>query len=75
MLSEAIDERPEARGFVEHAAPELVGEVGGDDDGALFVPATHDVEKQICGSTVAGDVTEVRVHGQRKPLESRGGVS
>ena len=44
---------------MEHGAPLLEGEVGGDDDAPGLVPATDDVEEQVGGAAVAGDVPEL----------------
>lgn len=59
VLDEAIDEGGEAGGVVEDGRPVLVGEVGGDDDGAVFVPSTDDVEEQVGRAAVGGDLTEL----------------
>lgn len=44
---------------MEDGAPELAGEVGGDDDGALLVSPADDVEEEIGDAAVAGDVPEL----------------
>jgi hypothetical protein len=38
----------------------FVGEVGGEDDRAQLVTAADDVEEQVSGAAVAGDVAECR---------------
>ena len=43
---------------MEDGAPLLEGQVRGDDDRALLVAAADDVEEQIGGASVAGDVAE-----------------
>src|SRR6185437_12357072 len=59
VLGEAVDEGAEAGGVAEDGAPLLVREVGGDDDGAGFVPLAHDAEEQVGGARVAGDVAQL----------------
>ena len=59
MLCEAIDESAEAGGILEDSAPLLVGEVGGEDDRAQLVAAADNVEEQVGGAAVAGDVAEL----------------
>jgi hypothetical protein len=59
VLGEAIDEGAEAGGVAEEGAPLLVGEVGGDDDGALLVPLADDAEEQVGGARVARHVPEL----------------
>jgi hypothetical protein len=58
VLSEAVDQGAEARGIVEHGAPLLVSEIGGQDDRAFFVSATDDVKQQIGGPAVARDISK-----------------
>jgi len=59
VLSEAIDEGTQAGGVGEDVAPLLVGEVGGEDDGALLVTATDDPEEKIGCACIAGNVSEL----------------
>ena len=58
MLGKAVDESDDASGARKDGAPLLVRQVGGDDGGFGFVPATDDVVQEVGRSAVAGQVSE-----------------
>ena len=59
VLRETVDECDDASGTRKRSAPLLEAEVGGDDRGALLVASADDVVEDVCGSGVAGQVSEL----------------
>jgi len=59
MVEEAIeDSGGEGRVVVEDTGPVFVGGVGGDDDGATFIAGADDLEEEVGGAFVHGEITE-----------------
>jgi hypothetical protein len=59
VLGEAIDEGDDTGGTREDGPPLFEGQVGGDDRGAVLVAAADDVEEDVGGAAVAGQVAEL----------------
>jgi hypothetical protein len=58
VLGEAVDECDDAGCSGEDCAPLLESEIGRDDRRALLVAPADDVEENVSGSAVAGQVTK-----------------
>ncbi len=57
VVSKPIDLRGREGGVGEDAGPFAEGHVRGEDDGLGLVPAVHDLEKDVGGGVVVGQVT------------------
>src|SRR5215207_1581964 len=60
VVCEAVDEGDDAGGVGEDGAPVLEGEIGGDDEGSVpFVAAVDDLEEEVGGVIVVGEVADL----------------
>jgi hypothetical protein len=65
VLGEAVDEGDDAGGAWEDSAPLLKGQVGGDDGRAVLVAAADDVEEDVGGAAVAGQIAQLVEDGAK----------
>ena len=56
MVDDAIDKRRGGRGIGENVCPFAEGEVGGQDEAAALVALADDLEEQIGGPGIVGEV-------------------
>ncbi len=59
MVGEAVDQCRDAAGVGEDGGPVLEGEVGRDDDGFLLVATRDDLEEEIGGAGIVGEVADL----------------
>ena len=65
VVGESVDEGDGARGIGEDGVPVLEGQVGGDEQGAVLVAAADELEEEVGGASVVGEVSELIDHEQR----------
>lgn len=63
-MRESVDEGDGAGCVWEDGGPVAEGEVGGQDDGAFLVPSGHDLEEQVGGVCIEGQVSDLVDHQQ-----------
>ena len=59
VVGESVDEGDGARGIGEDGVPVLEGQVGGDEQGAVLVAAADELEEEVGGASVVGEVSEL----------------
>lgn len=57
-MREAVEERRDAGGVGEDGIPFLEGLMGGQDDGVAFIAVVDDLEEQVGGVSVVGEVAD-----------------
>ena len=65
VVGESVDEGDGARGIGEDGVPVLEGQVGSDEQGAVLVAAADELEEEVGGASVVGEVSELIDHEQR----------
>ena len=58
MVGQPVDQGDGARGVGKDGVPVLEGQVGGDQQGAVFVAAADELEDQVRGTGVVGEVAQ-----------------
>ena len=58
MVGQPVDQGDGARGVGKDGVPVLEGQVGGDQQGAVLVASADDLEDQVRGAGVVGEVAE-----------------
>ena len=59
VVGESVDEGDGARGIGEDGVPVLEGQVGSDEQGAVLVAAADELEEEVGGASVVGEVSEL----------------
>ena len=59
VVGEAVDERDGAGGVGEDGVPLLEGQVGGEEQGAVLVTAADELEEEVGGARVVGEVSDL----------------
>ena len=59
VVGESVDEGDGAGGIGEDGVPVLEGQVGGDEQGAVLVAAADELEEEVGGASVVGEVSEL----------------
>ena len=59
MVGQAVDQGDGARGVGKDGVPVLEQQVGGDEQGAVFVAAADELEEEVGGSGVVGQVAQL----------------
>ena len=59
MLGESVDQRAYATCVMKHGPPLLEGQVGGDDDRALFMTTADDMEEKVRGTAIARHIAKL----------------
>ena len=59
MVGEAVDQRGDAAGVGEDVGPFVEGEIGREDEGLLLVAPRDDLEEQVRGAGVVGEVADL----------------
>ena len=59
MVGEAVDEGDGAGGVGEDGVPLLEGQVGGEEQGAVLVAAADELEEEVGGAGVVGEVSDL----------------
>ena len=67
VVGEAVDECDGTGGIGKDGVPVLEGEVGGDEQGAVLVAAADELEEEVGGAGVVGEVAELVDDEQRGP--------
>lgn len=70
MVDEPVDHRGGDGGVAEHFAPAAERLVRGDDDAGSFVAGRDELEEQVGGFAVEGDVADLVDDEQRQPAEA-----
>ena len=64
VVGQAIDQSYGARGVGEDGVPVLEGQIGGDEQGAVLVAAADELEEQVGGPCVVGEISQFVAHEQ-----------
>ena len=67
VVSQAVDQGDGAGGVGEDGVPVLERQVGCDEQGAVLVTTTDELEEQVGGAGVVGEVAQFVDHDQRRP--------
>ena len=67
MVGQSVDQCDVARGVGKDGVPALEWQVGGDQQGAVLVAAADELEDQVGGACVVGEVSELIDDEQRRP--------
>ena len=59
VVGQAVDERHRAGGVGEDGVPVLEGQVGGDEQGAVLVAAADELEEEVGGPCVVGEISQL----------------
>ena len=74
VVGQAVDQCDGARGGGEDGVPALERQVGGDEQGAVLVPAADELKEQTGFAGVVGEVADLIDHEERRPACSAGGA-
>ena len=67
VVGQAVDEGDGAGGVGEDGVPVFEGQVGGDEQGAVLVTAADELEEEVGGPCVIGEISHLVAHQERGP--------